>query len=690
MLAFFNKHQKKFIGLVIAGVCLSGVGVGVGQTVKKTNKLGSGKTVYRTPLGRKYSEKEFLLLKHFLSNEAYPFTGNPREWNFLNEGLLTERFLTNKLGEKIFLSIYKSGFPAFDKERSYEGYRRFDAPFISSEEVWKSSAPQLREAFHIFQQLTDPVSPEGFAARVRLFLEEKKFPHYVLRQMLEYRRQMFNLPVDNSLVQGRDLRLFGYKNVKDWFGDKYISSVTEAMLCFINEQKKKVGMPSLKEARQDFYDKAQHAFARLSKHAEFNLTFEQLVASFYAFMGVEESDFLSMYREILLYKKALLSLEGAVSFDYYPLQKFFSMGKDSVSVELFHLPDSLVFKDKEDLEAFETYLHLTAFPSAHVLDVPTKAFPIERVRRKAECLVGKRFAVSYQSVKLSDLEKYVPMSQVYQWYQNPENFEEIVLEFPELETSSSLRDILNLRPAIVEKAHSYVRKAILRADPERIQSELAKKERQEEELFLSIGKDHVLPGIQNGVRLANVLMQQDSVDSYTQDNEHFYSISVISRADKDEVLPYKEVLRKGLKKVLLEKYKAEERISRVLTHLQEAFPNSQGQDLYQRRLVRFVKAFQTGKLAQGDLFWGLEKTMKTFSRGDQGAPQEFEDMFALKEGQVSDVLFDLDKGPFYYTAISKSCCDYPVSLDKLLFAKSHLNEEFLRPYLEEVFFHNPS
>lgn len=51
-------------------------------------------------------------------------------------------------------------------------------------------------------------------------------------------------------------------------------------------------------------------------------------------------------------------------------------------------------------------------------------------------------------------------------------------------------------------------------------------------------------------------------------------------------------------------------------------------------------------------------------------------MFALKEGQVSDVLFDLDKGPFYYTAISKSCCDYPVSLDKLLFAKSHLNEEF--------------
>ena len=73
------------------------------------------------------------------------------------------------------------------------------------------------------------------------------------------------------------------------------------------------------------------------------------------------------------------------------------------------------------------------------------------------------------------------MAQVYQWYQNPENFEEILLEFPELETCSSLRDVLNLKPAIVERAHSYVRKAILRADLGIIQSELAKQEQKEEE-----------------------------------------------------------------------------------------------------------------------------------------------------------------------------------------------------------------
>ena len=86
-------------------------------------------------------------------------------------------------------------------------------------------------------------------------------------------------------------------------------------------------MPSLKEAQQDFYDKAQQAFLRLSRHAEFNLTLDQLVSSFYSFMGVEEAEFIRMYREILLYKRALLALEGAIAFDFYPLQKFFSMGK---------------------------------------------------------------------------------------------------------------------------------------------------------------------------------------------------------------------------------------------------------------------------------------------------------------------------------------------------------------------------
>ncbi|MBQ8498316.1 hypothetical protein [Chlamydia sp.] len=689
MLAFFNKHQKKFIGLVIAGVCLSGVGVGVSQTVK-IQKRGSCRTVYRAPSGKKYSEREFFLLKHFLSNEAYPFTGNPKEWNFLNEGLITERFLTNHLGEKLFLSVYQSGFPAFEKERVYEGYRRFDAPFISSEEVWKSSAPQLQEAFSVFRQLEDPVSPEGFAARVRLFLEEKKFPHYVLRQMLEYRRQMFNLPVDGSLVKGRNLRLFGYQNVRDWFGDKYVSATVEAMLRFIDEQKKYMAFPSLKEARQDFYDKAQQAFSRLSKHSEFKLTFDQLVASFYNFMGSEETEFLQIYREILFYKKAFLALEGTVSFDYYPLQQFFSMGKDSVSVELFCLPDSLVFKSREDLAAFETYLSLVALPPKHCLDVQMTALPVETVRSKAECLVGKRFSVWYRSVKLTDLEKYIPMSQVYQWYQNSENFEEILLEFPELETSSSLRDILNLKPSVVEKVHSYVRRAILRADPERIQSELSRQERKEEDLFLSVGPDYLLPGIQDGARLANVLMQQDSVDNYTQDDEHFYSIDVKNRAIRDEVLPYKEVVRKGLKNFLLEKYKSEDRINRVLVALQEVFPTIQKEELYQRRLISFVKAYQEGKISHGDLFGGLERTIKTFSRGDSGAPLEFEDLLALDEGQLSGILFDLSKGPFYFKFISKTYCDCPVNLDKLLFAKGHLNEELLRPYLEDIFFHPKS
>lgn len=115
MLAFFYKHQKKFIGLVIVGVCVSGIGIGWGRYPGESSR-GSKKVVFSVP-GKKYSEKEFLAFKRFFTNEAYPFTGNPQEWNFLNEGLLTERFLTNKLGEKLFLKVYSQNYPAFKKKK---------------------------------------------------------------------------------------------------------------------------------------------------------------------------------------------------------------------------------------------------------------------------------------------------------------------------------------------------------------------------------------------------------------------------------------------------------------------------------------------------------------------------------------------------------------------------------------------
>ncbi len=680
MLAFFYKHQKKFIGLVIVGVCVSGIGIGWGRYPGESSR-GSKKVVFSVP-GKKYSEKEFLAFKRFFTNEAYPFTGNPQEWNFLNEGLLTERFLTNKLGEKLFLKVYSQNYPAFKKEKNYQAYRRFDTPFISSEEVWKSSAPRLYQALIALQEIHDPVSPEGFVARVQLFLEEKKFPHYILRQMLEYRRQMFNLPQDPALAQGKDLHLFGYRNISDWFGDAYVSAAVEALLRFVNEQKKHVAMPSLKEAQQDFQDKARQAFTKLSKHAGLTLSFDQFVASYFDFMGVSESEFFNIYREILLCKRAFLQLEGSVTFDYRPLQEFFSMGRDSTSVEMVKLPREYQFKNKEDLEAFEIYISLVGEPIKDCLSVPRYTLPIKTIKAKEPRLVGRRFLVSYKSVKLQDLETKVPMVEVHQWQQNPENFQVLLQQFPKIETCSSSKDFQTLKPSLVEKIYSFTRKEILRSSPKRIMEGLAQCEQKNHEVFLSSGKDSVLEGILDGNELAKLLLDNEVVEAYSQDGEHYYTFVVDTCFEGEEVISYREVLRKGLAKALVSSHKHISHIDRVVAALKSRYQEEENSNLWQKRLWSLIEEHRKGTYQPGTLSWNLEKSIKIFTRGDQNIPQPYPVLASMEEGALSSVEFNSDEGPFFYKCLSHQRCVEPASVEKLFLTKNHLNEEILGSYIE--------
>ncbi|BAE81421.1 conserved hypothetical protein [Chlamydia felis Fe/C-56] len=669
------------MGLVIVGVCISGIGVGWGRYPGEATRKGANKVVFSVP-GKRYSEREFLAIKRFFVNEAYPFTGNPTEWNFLNEGLLTERFLTNKIGEKLFLKVYSQDYPAFKKEKRYQPYRRFDSPFISSEEVWKSSAPRLYQALTTLQEIENPVSPEGFVARVQLFLEEKKFPHYILKQMLEYRRQMFNLPQDAVLAQGKDLRLFGYRNISDWFGEAYVSAAVEALLRFVNEQKKNIAMPSLKEARQDFQDKAQQAFTKLSKHAGLALSFDEFVASYFDFLGVSEPEFFNMYREILLCKRAFLHLEGSVTFDYRPLQEFFSMGKDSTSVEMVKLPREYQFKSKDDLEAFETYISLVGVPVQNCLDVPRFVLPIKTIKAKEPRLVGRRFLVSYKSIKLGDLETKVPMVEVHQWQQNPENFQVLLQQFPKIETCNSSKDFQSLKPSLIEKIHSFTRKEILRAHPERILEGLAQSKHESHEVFLSSGKDSILEGILDGNELAMLLLENESLEAYSQDGEHYYSFIVDTCFEAEEVIPYREVLRKGLAKTLVSSHRNSSHMDKVVSALKSRYQEEESANLWQKRLWSLMEEHREGTYQAGTLPWNFEKSIKIFTRGDRSIPKPYSVLASMEEGTLSGIEFNSEEGPFFYRCLSHQTCIDPASVEKLFFAKGHLNEEILGSYIE--------
>lgn len=678
MLKFFYKNQKKFIAVIAVIVAVSGLGVGWKRSPTEI-KTYSNRVVFKTKSGRKYTDREFSVLKKFFVYEAYPFSGNPNEWNFLNEGLLTERFLTNKVGEKLFLQTYQKGFPKDEWEKQYQSYRRFDAPFISAEEVWKTSAPRLYAALQLLQKTDNPVSSEAFSARVRLFLEEKKFPHYVLRQLLNYRRKIFNLQEDASL-ESKELRMFGYKHIGDWFGDEFVCESLKTLLRFIDEQKKYMAMPSMQEAQQDFYDKARQAFYKIRKHVPSDYTFEQFVGNFFQFFDAEESEFFRIYREILLFKRAFLLLEGTVAFDYQPLQEFFAMGQDSTTVEVVRLPKEYHFKQQDDLAAFEAYLHLVCMPTSHLLDLPTTYRSVKAVQNSEPKLVGRRFSLSYQKIELQKLEHLVPMAEVYQWYQNSKNFDLLLQKFPQLEVCSSAKDFYKLKPSVVDSVHSFVRKEILRQSSDRLLEALSMGQTNSHDVFLSPGKDSILEGILDGATLAEELLNHEVLPIYTQDDEHYYSFQVHHSYDQLEIIPFREVLRKGVKQYLLDTYSDKAYMHQLMQALKQRYPQDDQEALLQRRLSCILEKSKQGSLS-GNIPWHVEKVVKTFSRGESLIVQDI-DLSLLPIGEDTSIFYHNDEGLCYYTCVSHDKCQSPKQIEKLFFAKNHLNEEILSDYIE--------
>lgn len=683
MLTFFYKHQKKIVGFLALGVICSGMG---DVFIRSPRTFGQNKKYKKRACkilsSRKLSEQEWRVLKRFFSHEAYPFSGNPRQWNFLNEGILTEKFLTKKLGEELFLKIYGGNSSLFDKERGYSAYRRFDAPFISSEEVWKSSAPHLYSAYTDLQQVCYPVSPEGYAARVRLFLEEKKFPHYVLRQMLEYRRRMFNLPEDVSLSRNVDLRLFGYKSVQDWFGAPYIDSAVEALLRFAEGQRKNIPYPSFEEAKNDFYDKAKRAFARIQQQGLEPLSFDAFVMSYFHFMEMEEREFLNLYREILLCKRAFLALEGSIAFDFCPLQDFFSKGRDSIAMERISLHDDFCFKNKAALEVFETYVRLAYAPLQHELDLPRVALSKDVVKAREPSLIGRRFSLSYRKQTLQEMETQVSMAEVHQWMQQTENFETLQLEFPELETKASAKDLQGMKPAVLNSVYAYIRREVLRGSPSRIAESIAKSSEVSCELVLSPGEEPALPGIQNGQELGKLLLANGELSCYSQDQLTYYSLKMHSYSPEEEVLNYRDIVRKGLGSSLIKVHGDKAHLAKVLHALRDHYPNVGEEQLFACRLGKALEEFQEGSLQAVTSVY-LQRKMETLFRGD-AFPCAYEEIASLSQGESSPILIDA-KGPFCCISFGHRECDVPAGIDKLFFAKSRVEEEVLGELLSQFF-----
>lgn len=638
----------------------------------------SGKVLFINELGRKVKEDRFNALVRFCNTEATPFSGNPLDWNFLNDSIVSDLFLTSSLGEILFSKIpCDPGLASkANKEKKLHFYKRADAPFVSSEEVWKASAPTLLTALQGLLVQEDPYSISAFQSRASLFMEQKKFPPAFLQRMLQYRQDCYSLPKDQRLYGSpAGFSLFGYTTLSDWFGDNYMRAVAGVMLYGASLAEKQGIKVDRKEARGLVRLKSKEAFEFSRTKLGYKGDYNEFFNSYLNHIGCSESVLVDLYREVLLFKKLNDLMKGCVPFDFDPLKDFLNWSKDSVELEVSYLHQDLMISDSKQLAAFEAYLDLVYKARSDVLELPVSFIPIGEVKKKDPRLVGRLYSVEYAVLSMEEIEAGITVKELRDWQRDPVNKSLLSHEFPQLLSC----EIASLDKPLKKKVDSFSRHCLIRCNTQLIKEMLNESSLLKTTLILSPGQDPVLKGIIDGAELDQVLSSGDGIEGYSQDGRLFYRFKVLERANDEVILSYGEAKLRGVLAAHAEHYS--ERAEKIIGILKNRYPFENNPAL--RRISPLLEVCmkeRSGSCLGYDLITKKLKVNRT-----DGFYDDFENVLRIASStKISDVRIDPAIGPYYYRVISDPLLNHNGGVDKLLFLKEMLSDEVLRESFDKI------
>jgi hypothetical protein len=216
------------------------------------------------------------------------------------------------------------------------------------------------------------------------------------------------------------------------------------------------------------------------------------------------------------------------------------------------------------------------------------------------------------------------------------------------------------------------------AHPEWIQDALLAGKMEEKEIFLSSNAaQKTFEGIKDAKQLANAFDAHNELTAYTQDQSNYYRFLIKERAEKKEILTFKEALKSGILTSLVDKMEAKKLAQTVI----QACPRMYQEIAYAYRFAPFL-ASQWNNASLGELAkqFACVKKEKTITRCEKNVVS-FDDILALQEGEYSDIKADPVEGAYFFRFIEKRC-DTTLPVEKLLQIQALLSKEVRCRYFE--------
>lgn len=631
MLNFFRKHQKIFFIFVSFFIILSFSFFGTFSTFMDKEEV-SNKEMGRIIDGSMLKERELLSLMGMLKGGIEEGVSFP---NLLSDSFLHKEVILSGLGEVFARQYFSDLKPDLEirwkQMKQYHPYMHPHASYINATAIWSQFAPEINTLLQQLQEAPGELSEDHLSLIFALYHAQAKFPPHMLYQMLYYQQRQNNqIPFDPALNH-LNPALFGFQSIEDWFGPKFIELIAQGIINTACLAKTQGYIVTKEQARvslmRNVYKGLEMYQGKKPKIEDVQNQYAKQISH----LGLEENQAITLWQKVLSFQCLLEEIGEAAFVDSLALNQFASFADSKWKVRLFSLPKNLQFQDFRTLLKFQCYLEAVAnLDAKDLLCMPNTFKNIESIANAYPQLVCKSFEVEMASLDPQEISQKISLKRTWEWEKNEENFELLQKQFPILATKNVTSDetrltvLDQLDPHIRLKIDQFARKFILTKDPQWVKKALSTAEFKKQNLKVRLKKSDKTPFsgevFLQMIEEENPLLQEFSVKDIV------YSLRVLSKGEKVEVVTFAEALEEGALDVLLD-----ERLKRTYEELKLDTPFEESQDEISR--ITFCELLSSLEKSMG-------KTCENLDTYVQGRFYEY-----LK--QVRDA--SLENGQFFET-----------------------------------------
>lgn len=581
MLAFFRKYQRFFYIIITTVIVISFSFFGTFATFQNPEGGTKGRlrdeTVFIAIDGSKIPWRDLEALTLFIGtdNEDKLLLGGRWGPNFLNDGVIKKDFLETGMAEQLaffFPEEMKSDLKTRQqKEKRFQFYQHPQAKFLNASNAWEIVAPEINALLTKVKGTPDLSDlekfNEAFKDRVQLYLAERRFPHPSLRMVLRHQQKQYQWIHPDPALENTDLALFGYHTLDDWFGPTFIRLAAVFIINSAKIAEKQGYSVSKEEVLADLYHHAQTSFEQQAQNPYLDVVSgqEYLREQLYR-MGMEEREAVALWRQVMLFRRLFRDLGGSILVDPLTVGELHDYTKETVTGDLYQLPEALRLGDFRKLQLFEVYLNAIREDSpskGSLMALPKRFKSVEKVAANYPELVEKRYTLELAQINKRDLQAKVGVKETWDW-EVKSGWEKLKGQFPELGTKKGEKEeerhqiLSGLDLKTRQRVDAFARAQIVDENPSLVDQALQEISLEKRTVFLrKKGKNLDFPGLTHPEELIELLeaspLAEEQLARYSPDRKIYYRIVVVDRSSPFEVMTFQRALNTGALDTFLEK-----------------------------------------------------------------------------------------------------------------------------------------